>query len=123
MVERLILLASMARFSWAPDYPHRPTIEQILESTAAIWGKPESLRLFAPSRVGDVAFAEAVARYQRRSTSPSAIKRLHLANDQIDVRAILPQVRRPTLVIHRRGDRAVKVANGRYLADHVPEAE
>jgi len=39
------------------------------------------------------------------------------------VRAILPQVRRPTLIIHRRGDRAVNVANGRYLADHLPEAE
>ena len=123
MVERLILLGSMARFSWAPDYPHRPTIEQILHSTATIWGKPESVRLFAPSRVGDAPFGEAMARYQRQSTSPSAVKRLHAANDQIDVRAILPQVRRPTLVVHRRGDRAVNVANGRYLADHLPDAE
>ncbi|MDM0015594.1 adenylate/guanylate cyclase domain-containing protein [Variovorax sp. J22P168] len=123
LVERLILLGSMARFSWAPDYPYRPTIEQTLQSTAAIWGKPESVRLFAPSRVGDADFCEAVARYQRQSTSPSAIRRLHVANDQIDVRAILPQVRRPTLIVHRRGDRAVNVANGRYLADHVPDAE
>lgn len=123
MVERLILLGSMARFSWAPDYPHRPTIEQILQNTAATWGKPESVRLFAPSRAGDADFCEAAARYQRQSASPSAIKRLHVANDQIDVRAILPQVRRPTLIIHRRGDRAVNVANGRYLADHLPEAE
>ncbi|MEO7852761.1 MAG: adenylate/guanylate cyclase domain-containing protein [Rubrivivax sp.] len=122
-VERLILLASMARFSWAPDYPHSPTIEQTLEHTAATWGKPEALRLFAPSRIGDAAFAEALARYQRQSTSPSAIKRLQIANDQIDVRAILPQVRRPTLILHRRRDRAVKAANGRYLADHLPEAE
>jgi len=104
-VERLILLSSMARFSWAPDYPHRPTIEQILQHTAATWGKPEAARHFAPSRIGDAAFAEALARYQRQSTSPSAIKRLHIANDQIDVRAILPQVRRPTLILHRRRDR------------------
>ena len=122
-VERLILLSSMARFSWAPDYPHSPTIEQIHQHTAATWGKPEAVGLFAPSRVGDADFAEALARYQRQSTSPSAIKRLHTANDQIDVRAILPQVRRPTLIVHRRRDRAVKVANGRYLADHLPEAE
>jgi pimeloyl-ACP methyl ester carboxylesterase len=122
-VERLVLLSSMARFSWAPDYPHSPTIEQIHQHTAATWGKPEAVRLFAPSRVGDADFADALARYQRQSTSPTAIKRLHTANDQIDVRAILPQVRRPTLIIHRRRDRAVKVANGRYLADHLPEAE
>ena len=123
MVERLILFGSMARFSWAPDYPHRPTIEQILQSTAATWGKPESSHLFVPSRAGDAEFRERVARYQRQSASPSAIKRLHIANDQIDVRAILSQVRRPTLIIHRRGDRAVNVANGRYLADHLPGAE
>lgn len=123
MVERLILLSSMARFSWAPDYPHSPTIDEIHRHTAATWGKPETVALFAPSRVGDAAFAEALARYQRQSTSPSAIRRLHTANDQIDVRAILPQVRRPTLIVHRRRDRAVRVGNGRYLADHVPEAE
>ena len=122
-VERLVLLSSMARFSWAPDYPHSPTIEQIHQHTAATWGKPEAVGLFAPSRVGDTDFTDALARYQRQCTSPSAIKRLHTANDQIDVRAILPQVRRPTLIIHRRRDRAVKVANGRYLADHLPEAE
>jgi pimeloyl-ACP methyl ester carboxylesterase len=123
MVERLILLSSMARFSRAPDYPHSPTIEQIHQHTAATWGKPEAVHLFAPSRIADAGFGEALARYQRQSTSPSAIKRLHIANDQIDVRAILPQVRRPTLIVHRRRDRAVTVANGRYLADHLPDAE
>ena len=123
MVERLILLSSMARFSRALDYPHSPTIEQIHEHTAATWGKPDAVRLFAPSRIGDAAFAESMARYLRLSCSPSAIKRLHIANDQIDVRAILPQVRRPTLILHRRRDRAVSVANGRYLADHLPDSE
>ncbi|HSC65390.1 MAG TPA: adenylate/guanylate cyclase domain-containing protein [Caldimonas sp.] len=123
MVERLILLSSMARFSRAPDYPHSPAIEEILRFTSATWGTPDAVALFAPSRVNDVAFGEALARYQRQSTSPSAIKRLQMANDQIDVRAILPQVHRPTLILHRRRDRAVKVANGRYLADHLPHAE
>ena len=49
MVERLILLSAMARFSWAPDYPHSPTIEQIQEHTAATWAKPESVRLLRPA--------------------------------------------------------------------------
>jgi class 3 adenylate cyclase len=78
--------------------------------------------MFAPSRAGDATYCEAVARYQRQSASPGAIKRLLVANDQIDVRAILPQVRRPTLIVHRRGDRVVSCANGRFLADHVPDA-
>jgi pimeloyl-ACP methyl ester carboxylesterase len=123
VVEKLVLYASMARYTNAPDYPHRRTLEQISSRIAAIWGKPESAKLFVPSHANDAAFCELYARYQRSCSSPSAMVRLTVANDQIDVRAILPQIRRPTLILHRRGDLAVTCANGRYLADHVPNAE
>ena len=122
MVERLVLYASMARFTQAPDYPHSPTLAQHLEAVAHSWGKPVAARGFAPSRAKDPEFCEWLARYQRQTASPSAIRRLLMANDQIDVRAVLPQIRRPTLILQRRGDRVVVCANGRYLADHVPDA-
>ena len=122
LVERLILYGSMARFSQAPDYPHRPPLEQILARLLPVWGKPEGMKLFTPDRADDIEYLERGASFQRQSASPSAIKRLMIANDQIDVRAILSQIRRPTLVLHRRGDRAVPYANGRYLADHVPDS-
>ena len=122
LVEKLILYGSMARFTRTPDYPHRPTLEQILLRLVPIWGKPEAMNLFAPSRADDAAFCDQMARYARQSASPSAIRRLMVANEQIDVRAILPQVRRPTLILHRRGDLAVSCGNGRYLADRVPDA-
>ncbi len=121
-VDRLVLYGSMARFTSTADYPHRPTLEQTLVWAEAFWGKPESVRLWAPGRAKDAAYCEFSARYQRQSASPSAIRRLQIANAEIDVRAILPLIRRPTLIIHRRGDRAVNRANGRYLADHVPDA-
>jgi class 3 adenylate cyclase len=35
---------------------------------------------------------------------------------------VLPSIRVPTLVIHRRGDRVTPVEFGRYLADHIPGA-
>jgi class 3 adenylate cyclase len=35
---------------------------------------------------------------------------------------VLPAIRVPTLVIHKSGDRAVKVGEGRYLAEHIPGA-
>ncbi len=122
MVDKLVMLGSMARFTSAPDYPHSPTLEQHLQAVTRTWGKPMAARGFAPSRAHDENFCEGVARYQRQTASPGAIKRLMIANDQIDVRAILPQVRRPTLILQRRGDRIVTCANGRYLADHVPDA-
>jgi len=122
MVERLILYGSMPRYTRASDYPHRPTLEMSLQWFSTLWGKPESMKFFAPSRAGDEAACEMAARYQRQTASPSAVRRLAMANDQIDVRAILPQVLRPTLILHRRGDRVVKKENGRYLADHIPDA-
>src|SRR5262245_3509171 len=122
MVERLILFGSMARATWAPDYPHRRSLEDTLAWLAANWGTPDGVKHFGPSRADDASFLEAGARYQRLVASPSAVRRVLVANHEIDVRAILPQVRRPTLIMHRRGERAVSKENGRYLADCIPEA-
>ena len=122
LVERLVLFATMARFSKAPDYPHSPTLAQMLKAVGDTWGTLASPPMFAPSRAGDADFCERMSCYQRQTASPSAMRRLMMANDQIDVRAILPQIRRPTLIIHRRGDLVIRCGNGRYLADHIPQA-
>jgi hypothetical protein len=37
----------------------------------------------------------------------------------VDVRPLLPRVLAPTLVLHRRLDRAVRVEAGRYVASHI----
>jgi class 3 adenylate cyclase len=39
----------------------------------------------------------------------------------IDVRAVLPSVQAPTLVLHATGDPIIPQALGRYLADHLPD--
>lgn len=122
MVERLVLYGTMARFTQAPDYPFMPPLAYMLGAIGMSWGTPLTLRGFAPSRADDPAYCEQAARFQRLSASPSAMRKLITANDQIDVRSVLPQIRRPTLVIQRRGDLVVTVGNGRYLADHVPDA-
>ncbi len=50
-----------------------------------------------------------------------ALLSLEAAITQCDVRAILENVRVPTLVLHRRGDR-IPVEYGRYFAEHIPAA-
>ncbi len=122
MVERLVIYGGLPRFAQAPDYPHRPPLEQIFQRALNIWGKPEGVKLYAPSRANDSEYCDRFARYMRQVASPSAMRRLLTADAQIDVRAILPQIRKPTLVMHRRGDRPAAVANGRYFADHIPGA-
>jgi hypothetical protein len=41
---------------------------------------------------------------------------------QVDIRALLPQVRTRTLVVHRRDDPVANVGAGRYLAARLPNA-
>jgi DNA-binding winged helix-turn-helix (wHTH) protein/pimeloyl-ACP methyl ester carboxylesterase len=59
---------------------------------------------------------------QRVSTSPENAARLMMADDDIDVRALLPLVRVPTLVVHCDDDRAVAPEQGRLLAASIPGA-
>jgi class 3 adenylate cyclase len=41
---------------------------------------------------------------------------------EIDVRHVMPTLRVPTLVLHRRGDRAVNRRAGRFMAEQIPGA-
>lgn len=75
-----------------------------------------------PSMANDAAFTAWSTRLFRYGSSPSARVALARMNSEIDVRGILPSIRVPTLVLHRTGDTDVPVANGRYLAAHIPNA-
>jgi class 3 adenylate cyclase len=43
-------------------------------------------------------------------------------NGQVDVRAVLPSIQVPTLVLHRTEDRLIDIRHSRYLAEHIPGA-
>jgi class 3 adenylate cyclase len=63
------------------------------------------------------------AKFERLSASPGAYKAIVLLNMLIDVRSILPTVRVPTLVLHRRTDALISVEWGRDLAAQIPNAK
>jgi class 3 adenylate cyclase len=121
-VERLVLCGAMARFVGSEDYPHRPKIEAYIDDFVAAWGKGALAPLMEPDRGYEPGYPEVLARFERMSATPSSIRKYLLANERIDVRPILSDVRLPTLIIHRRKDRAVARDNGRYLADNIPRA-
>jgi len=54
--------------------------------------------------------------------SPGAALALTRMNAEIDIREILPHIRVPTLVLHRRHDQCLKVEEGRYVASRIPGA-
>ncbi len=121
-VERLVLFGSMARFDGAENYPHRPPLEDYIDDFVAAWGKGALVQLMAPENEYEPGYPEWLARFERMSASPNAIRKFMMANKRIDVRPILSDVRLPTLIIQRRQDKAVARGNGRYLADNILEA-
>jgi DNA-binding CsgD family transcriptional regulator len=62
------------------------------------------------------------ARFERMAATPGAALALFRANIGNDARSVMPQVRAPTLVVHRAGDRFVPLCNGEYLAAAIPDA-
>src|SRR5262249_20808973 len=59
----------------------------------------------------------------RAASSPGAIKGVLEALRDTDVRHLLSRISVPTLVLHRRGDRAVRIGAGRHLARHIAQAQ
>jgi pimeloyl-ACP methyl ester carboxylesterase len=70
----------------------------------------------------DSAEQERLARYQRAAANPETAASLLELTYRNDVRAELQHVRAPTLVVHRRGDRAIPYPLGRELAAAIPGA-
>jgi class 3 adenylate cyclase len=79
------------------------------------------LQLFAPGLADDAAVRESWGRYERHSVSPGVAEAMVRMIDATDVRAVLPAIRVPTLVI-ARADSPVPPEHGRYLAEHIPGA-
>jgi DNA-binding winged helix-turn-helix (wHTH) protein/pimeloyl-ACP methyl ester carboxylesterase len=124
-VSALILCGAFAKRVWSEDYPWAPTPQQrqvFFDDIEKHWGGPIGIEQIAPSLANDPAFRAWWGTYQRRSASPSAALALARMNTAIDVRDLLPKVKAPTLVIHRRHDIDAKVEEGQYIADRIPGA-
>jgi pimeloyl-ACP methyl ester carboxylesterase/DNA-binding winged helix-turn-helix (wHTH) protein len=121
----LVMIGTYAKRVRAADYPWAPTAAErahFFEEMRARWGGPVGLEERAPSRAGDAAFREWWAEYLRMGASPGAAVALTRMNAEVDVRSVLPTVRVPTLVLHRAGDKCLKVEEGRYVAGLIPGA-
>jgi class 3 adenylate cyclase/pimeloyl-ACP methyl ester carboxylesterase len=123
----LVMYASMARTSWAPDYDWAMTREEreaLTERNFARWGETnsEAMSVFAPSMSDDPALAAWFARLQRLAASPGEARTIFNAMVDLDVRDALPRIRVPTLIMHRPRELVWDVRHSRYLAKHIAGA-
>lgn len=119
----LVMIGTYAKRIKDDEYPWAPSPEQreaFFEMMKHDWGKPVGIEERAPSMANDPEFRDWWATYLRMGASPGAAVALTKMNAEIDVRNVLPSIRVPTLVIHRKDDKCLKVEEGRYVASKIP---
>jgi DNA-binding SARP family transcriptional activator/pimeloyl-ACP methyl ester carboxylesterase len=125
-VSALILGSAAARWLPAPDYPCGEHILEVAEALRSIavnrWGQGDSIDWYLPSRAGSPHARELFARFERLAATPGAFLRMLAFILDIDVRAVLPAIHVPTLIIQRLGDRITLPFHGRYLASRIAGA-
>ena len=126
-VTALVLANTFARWRRAEDYPigmPEETAEKLVDRYEQHWGvTSEILDLTAPSAAHDPRFRAWFTRYQRLAMSRGAASTMYRWVTQLDVRAVLPSIRVPTLVVHRVDGRHHRLAFGRYLTEQIPGAK
>jgi len=123
----LVLINSSPRWVRSPELPWlrtRVEAELLADEMERRWGEAsyarDFIRHFHPGVTDEE--VERGARLMRLSVSPGAAAAYVRANLDTDVCDVLPLVRVPTLVMHRKETTAWDIRSGRYLADHIPGA-
>ncbi|HEV2036436.1 MAG TPA: adenylate/guanylate cyclase domain-containing protein [Candidatus Dormibacteraeota bacterium] len=109
-----------AEYPWAPTPDEREAAYRDIPDT---WGTTKGWEAVFPSMIGNPAFEEWLGAYSRAAASPAAAVALLRMNTEADIRAILPTVRVPTLIMNRIEDGDVRVEEARYIASRIPGAK
>jgi len=94
-------------------------LEQIIKS----FGSGGMIKTVISGQSHSAAAVSQFAKLERLSSSPGAMRTLLALNRQIDVSSILPTLKIPTLVVHRKTDAQVPVTLGRKLGQQIPGAK
>jgi class 3 adenylate cyclase len=135
-VQSLVLVNSGARTKRADDYPMgipERLFADMTERASSItssgyprrgtgYGDTYDRAMFA-TKADDVIFIDAITRWRRSAAAPRTFQAMTQIVLDVDVRAALPILDIPTLVLHRRDDAWTRVGHGRYLAAHIPGAK
>jgi len=126
----LVLISSYSGSTALPEaaahgaVPERRAWRALFEELIAHWGSASTptLRDFAPSLRAIPAMSKWIPRYERAAASPAMIGALVKSGFGLDATALLPDIRKPTLVLHLSGDRVIPVAFGRMLGERIQGA-
>ena len=122
----LVLYEAQPRMSWAPDYEWAMRDEEREEYLQGggldTWGDGSRILALSPRSADNLRLRNWYGRLERLAASPGMAAQLMRMHSQVDVRAVLPSITVPTLVLHRAGDQMIDIRHSRYLAEHIPGA-
>jgi class 3 adenylate cyclase len=124
-VSALVLINCYAHYVRRVDYPWglpEELVDQYALAAREAWGTGAAVDILCPSKAGDERFRAWWARCERMGTGVDQGAGYMVENFRSDVRALLPALTMPTLVLHRAGNRFIRLGAGQYLADNIEGA-
>jgi len=138
-----VLLASAAALPaalFAATHPSRTTALVVLDGYAdaggtalvrdevqaawvRMWGSGKIQHLANPDMPWNEEIRATWARHERLAASPRTLALVIPLVTEVDIRAVLPAIRVPTLVLHHAEDAVIPPAKGKYIAEHIPDAK
>jgi class 3 adenylate cyclase len=119
----LVLINTFAALAHSDEAGRTPEmLEQVVGYVERSWGTGRFLQGLDPDAPVEEARRSDLARLERQYMPPSTVGALMRQMNATDIRAVLPVISVPTLVVHTAENRIVPVENGRYLAAHIPNA-
>ncbi len=119
-VRQLVLCNTWARLERAPDFPigfPKAVLDRTEERYRNEWAQGAIFNQFAP-RHGQAPPVQA----ELDATSHDQLIGLFTINRTYDIRAVLPHISAPTLVVHLEDNYSIRPDQGKFLAETIPNA-
>ena len=97
--------------------------EEFIAGFGDLWRSGEFQHAINPDMPWNEEIRAGWARQDRMAASPGILALVLSLTSELDVRAVLPTVRVPTLVVHHADDQLIPSEWGKYVADHIPGAK
>jgi class 3 adenylate cyclase/pimeloyl-ACP methyl ester carboxylesterase len=99
------------------------TSDNFFAAFVSMWGTGKFQHLLNPEMPWNEEIRARWARHERLAASPGTVALMLPLLAELDVSAVLPTVRVPTLVVQHADDLLIPPEWGRYIADHIPGAK
>ena len=122
----LIMVGSYAKWIKSDDYPYGAEpdqAEQWFHQVENEWGGPIAIDFTTPSLSNDEKHRQWTAKFYRSSASKADAIAMLRMNADIDLRAVLPSINAPTLVLQAKEDLTNSLESGRDLASRIANAK